>query len=59
MAWLFYRKDYKNTTICHDVGRLFSYQSKTFSTRISRSCLWVLRGIFAQSHQTDILGQMQ
>jgi hypothetical protein len=59
MAWLFHRKAYKNTIICHDVGRLFSYQSKTFSTRISRSCFWILRGTCAQSHQTGILGQMQ
>jgi hypothetical protein len=32
-------------TICHDIGRLFSYHSKTFSTRIFQKLLLVNEAI--------------
>ena len=43
MGWLFHIKYYKNMTIWHDIGRFFSYQSHTFSTRIFQELLilWV------------------
>jgi len=39
MGWLFHIKYYKNMTIWHDIGRFFSYQSHTFSTRIFQELL--------------------